>query len=88
MRSTNLPRSRKLTIPPDHGTPHNTRPTDELFQKVGTIFDEGEETFERDEDDPPPGAEPGYWPGDEDEKKEPEEVVEDVVGCHCVVTQE
>mmetsp|Transcript_7422 Transcript_7422/g.16831 ORF Transcript_7422/g.16831 Transcript_7422/m.16831 type:complete len:119 (-) Transcript_7422:38-394(-) len=76
-----LKRGRELTISPNHGTPHRSWPTDNLFQKVGTILDEGEETLERDEHDPPPCAEPGYRPCDEDEEEEPEDVVENI-GCH------
>eukprot|EP00581_Thalassiosira_minuscula_P036476 CAMPEP_0184450244 /NCGR_PEP_ID=MMETSP0740-20130409/5628_1 /TAXON_ID=385413 /ORGANISM="Thalassiosira miniscula, Strain CCMP1093" /LENGTH=92 /DNA_ID=CAMNT_0026820485 /DNA_START=447 /DNA_END=726 /DNA_ORIENTATION=+ len=65
--------------------PHDARPTDDLFQEVGTILDEREETLERDEDDPPPGAEPGYRPRDEEEEEQPEDAVENVVVSHGVV---
>ena len=73
-----------MTIPSDHGTPHRARPTDNLLQKVGAILDEGKESLERDEKTPPPSAEPRNRPCDEDQEEEPEDIVEDIGGCHDV----
>lgn len=51
---------------------------DDLLQKVGAILDEGEEALERDEEAPPPRAEPGDRERDEGEEEGPEEAVEEI----------
>eukprot|EP00584_Thalassiosira_punctigera_P010315 CAMPEP_0172525246 /NCGR_PEP_ID=MMETSP1067-20121228/273_1 /TAXON_ID=265564 ORGANISM="Thalassiosira punctigera, Strain Tpunct2005C2" /NCGR_SAMPLE_ID=MMETSP1067 /ASSEMBLY_ACC=CAM_ASM_000444 /LENGTH=91 /DNA_ID=CAMNT_0013308455 /DNA_START=438 /DNA_END=715 /DNA_ORIENTATION=- len=73
---------------PQHGAPHDTRPADDLLQEVGAVFDEGEEPLERDEEDPPPGAEPGDRPRDEHEEEKPEDHVEGVVDDMVILSFE